>query len=120
MHSATKIEKANSLNMSNCKDWLKESPVNKFDAAAGKYKTCRLANGDSLLARVEVVSCSPAVVSLWRSAARGCSLPTCRLRPSKSAAGKIAVPSKIGYLSGSRINIPCQKKAVGTVADNFL
>jgi len=38
----------------------------KLDAAAGKYETCRLAIRDSLLARVEVVSCPATVVFLLR------------------------------------------------------
>jgi len=38
--------------------------MTKFDAAAGEYEACRLAIRDFLLARprVEVVSCSAAVV----------------------------------------------------------
>jgi len=36
--------------------------TNKFDAATGKYKTCRLPIRDSLHGRVEVVSCPAAVV----------------------------------------------------------
>jgi len=35
----------------------------KFDAAAVKYETCRLAIRDGLLARLEVVSCPAAAVS---------------------------------------------------------
>jgi len=34
----------------------------KFDAAAGKHETCRLPIRDAVLATVEVVSCSAAVV----------------------------------------------------------
>jgi len=38
----------------------------KFEAAAGEYKTCRLLIRDFLLARIEVVSCQAAVLSLWQ------------------------------------------------------
>jgi len=38
----------------------------KFDAAAGKYETCRLTIRNFLLAKVEAVSCAAAAVILRR------------------------------------------------------